>query len=304
MALEVHREIAFERHEAPVYSLTQGRTERTVFSGGAEGIVAEWDLETLRPAAFRIQVGHSLFSLLTLSEKGLLLIGRASGALHVIDLEKREEIRHIELHRKGIFDIAYDPLMDRIYTAGGDGLLSILEGPELRFLRAIPLAEGKLRKLDFDPKVGHLAVASGDGRVHVLENDMYNEVLTLSAHHPGANAVKFLPDGRTFLTAGRDAHLDIWDRSAADEALHHLPAHYYPIYSIVSDPEGRTVATSSRDKTVKLWDPYEARFLAKLDRKDHLGHTRSVNALHWSDGSGKLVSTGDDGRVIVWRTDP
>lgn len=300
MPLEVSNASTFERHQAPVYSLSKGRTDRRVFSAGAEGVVAEWDLDELEPAPFRVQVGHSIFSIATVLEKGWLLIGRASGALHVVDLEEKTELRHIELHRQGIFDISYDPMMDRVYTAGGDGLLCILEGDELQLLRSIPLAEKKLRKLELDPEKGHLAVASGDARVHVLENDMYNELLTLHAHSPGVNAVKFLKDGRTLLTAGRDAHLDGWDRGSSDAPLFHIPAHYYPIYSIVSDPQGRMVATGSRDATVKLWDPSEASFLAKLDRKGYMGHTRSVNALHWSEGTGHLVSTGDDGRVIVW----
>ena len=303
MPLEVRRSQSFERHDAPLYSLTEGRSDKTVFSGGAEGIVAEWDLGTLEPAAFTINVGHSIFSLLTVPEMGWLLIGRGSGSLHVIDLEQRKEIRHLELHRRGIFDIAYDRFMDRFYTAGGDGVLSVLQGKKLQLLRSVPMAEQKLRKLDLDPESGHLAVASGDARVHVIENDMYNEVLTLNAHHPGANAAHFLPDGRTLLSAGRDGHLDIWDRENADEVLHHLPAHYYPIYALVSDPGGRILATASRDKTVKVWDPYEGRFLARLDRKGYGGHTRSVNALHWSKGSGHLVSAGDDARVIVWELD-
>lgn len=300
MSLEVEKRAEFHRHQGPIYSLTQGRRADTVFSAGADGIVSEWDLGTGEPEAFHVNVGHPIYSIRTVPEKGWLLIGRASGALHVIDLEEKKELRILELHRRGIFDIAYDPVMDRFYTAGGDGVLTVLQGDGLELLRTIPLAEGKLRKLDLDAKRGHLAVATGDARVHVLETEMYNELLTLPCHSPGANVVKFLPDGRTLLSAGRDGHLDVWDQENAEHPVQHLPAHYYAIYAIVSDPKGNIVATASRDKTVKLWDPYEGSFLARIDRKGHYGHTRSVNALHWSIGGEQLVSAGDDGRVIAW----
>lgn len=291
----------FQRHQGPIYALAQGRSAHTVFSAGADGLVAEWDLKQIEPVAFRVEVGHSIFSLRTIPEKGLLLIGRASGALHVVDLEERKEIRLLELHRRGVFDITFDRERDRILTAGGDGLLSVLDGESFELLRSIPLAEKKLRKLDLDQQNGRLAVASGDARVHVLDTEMYNELLTLNCHAPGANAVKFLPEWDRLLTAGRDGHLDIWDLQDPEEPLFHLPAHYYPIYSIVKATSGNIVATAARDKSIKCWDPRSGEFLGRIERKrEGEGHTRSVNALHWSKGTGHLVSTGDDGRVMVW----
>jgi WD40 repeat protein len=107
--------------------------------------------------------------------------------------------------------------------------------------------------------------------------------------------------GKTPFSRMGDAYLNVWNIEKEYALINHIPDHNYTIYSIVFSTNMKFFATGSRDKTIKIWDAENFEMLLRIDKKQHEGHSYSVNKLFWSDFNNYLVSTGDDRAIMVWQ---
>lgn len=283
-----------------IYTLVRGREKNRILSGAGDKFIAEWNSESLLPESFSVKMEQSVYALKYIAQKELLLIGTSLGNLHVIDLAKKEEIKNLELHQKGIFDLQYHEKHQLAISMGGDGLMAVWDVNTWELKLQFPLCHEKLRKARFNEDQSLLAVACGDGRVRIFETAFFNEIHSIEAHKEGANSVAWHPKKPLLLSGGKDAYLRFWNIDKAFEKVREIPAHNFAIYNIVFSPDGKYCATGSRDKTIKIWDAASFDQPLRIDRKGLQGHSHSVNTLYWSKDDGRLYSGGDDRAIMVW----
>jgi WD40 repeat protein len=280
-------------HASGIYTLTTDGS--LLYSGSGDGMLATWDLKTLEPAPFSVNVGKPIYSVAVHGQR--IYIGQSNGGIHVVDRAQKKELQHIQIHNNGVFDILINPNDNRLYSAGGEGSIGVFDLDDMRLRIQIPLAQKKLRGLSLSPDGGYLLVSSSNGYVYVLETEYMNELYNFKAHDAGAYGMSWI-NGNTLITGGRDAHLRIWkiDKKGA-EAIESIPAHNFAIYHIATSNEGM-LATASRDKTVKVWNPSEMQKPQRLLEKLSTSHRNSVNDVLWVNG--QLFSAGDDRIIKVW----
>lgn len=284
-------------HGGAVYCLAPGRSESTFLSGSSDGFVAEWDLIKGTPESFSINVGKTIYSMLYLPGDRLL-IGCGNGDMHLIDLQEKKELRFIQLHKNGVFDLKR--LRDgRILSAGGDGKLCIWED-QLDLVRQIPVAEGKVRQIAVNRIEDVIAIATQDGTIEVLDTEVFMPLHRFTHQERSANAVIFHPTRPSLLSGGWDGHLYEWSLEEEME-VKRIPVHNFAIYRILALKEEELLITGSRDKTIKLWDLNTFEPIDKIERKNYDGHANSINALLWHKEQEKLVSAGDDTQIKAWR---
>jgi len=283
-------------HSAALYALAPGRERDTLFSAGADKVVAEWNLNNLETNAFAIRTEHTVYSLLR--HERTLFIGTISGGIHQIDLDERTELRHLKLHEAGIFFLHKSDT--HLYAAGGDGRLSVWSLDSLDLLWNLQLTESKIRRVALDQSADLLAVACGDGFMSVLETSGHREISRWKAHDESANTACFLPDGN-LITGGKDAYLRIWNRQDGWSLIREIPAHNFALYETLLSPNGKWLVTVSRDKTVKVWDANDINQPVRIDRKTYGGHLNSVNAACWLEDENLLATCGDDRAVMLWK---
>jgi len=291
--------ISFAGHRGAVYTLCEGPSPFDLLSGSGDGTVVGWSLQKPDQGTLLVEVGRPVYALLSLVERNLLLIGTEGGRIHVVDLRSRKEVRHFDVHRKGVFAFARLPGA-RIAAAAGDGTVSVwdldpLNGPVLT--RQIPLSAEKLRGMALSPSSDLLAVTDGAGPVHVLGAHDLNERFTLVGHAEGALSAAWHPSKPVLLTGGKDGYLRNWHAAEDFRPLHALAAHKAGIYAIAFNAHG-AFATVSRDKSAKIWDSATMDVRARLDRSAG-GHSHSVNAALWAGDA--LITAGDDKRILIWR---
>jgi hypothetical protein len=286
-------------HNGPLYALAAGRTSDTIFSAGADRVVAEWDVHLGTVLPFSIRTESTVLSLLHLNQSRLL-IGTINGGMHVVDLAARKEIRHLKFHDKGIFHLASHSSLPRVYACSADGSLTIWDNEQWSLLWKLDLSEKKLRRIAFDASGELAAIASGDGLIHIIETAQNRLVYQWEAHEESANCVAFLPNG-DLVSGGKDAYLRLWTKNNGYRLKHQVPAHNFAVYDILVHPNGDWLATASRDKTVKIWTPSLTEKPIRLDRKGSEGHLNSVNGLHYLDSRGWLASCSDDQSVVLWQ---
>ena len=298
MGVEVKHIAALAGHNGCIYALEQGVSENTVFTGGSDKFIALWNLKTLQAEKFAASLPSSVYAMCHIPERQLLLAGTTTGSILILDLEKKEEIKILQHHTAPIFDIKYSLKTNCFYTASGDGHFAVCSLDTLSLLQIKKLTKEKIRNIDFNYTNSEIAVALGDRKVLVFDLHTLNHKTDFMAHQSAVYVVRYSPDGAFLLTAGKDAHLNIWDVENY-ELIRSIPAHNWAIYDIVFNPDATLFATASRDKTIKIWDAKSHELLKRITKTKFDGHTHSVNKLFWSSYHNYLVSVGDDKLVMV-----
>ncbi len=103
--------------------------------------------------------------------------------------------------------------------------------------------------LTFSPDGTQLIMGSGDGSIKVLSVTRRETVLELTAAHKAAvTLVLFTSDSRSFLSAGFDGRLNLWQEAPASP-LSLVSAHSKTVYrTFAFSPDGRWVAAAPSDE--------------------------------------------------------
>ena len=269
------------------------------FSGSGDGFVAMWNLNTLQSEKFAAKCPSTIYTICHIAEKDLLLVGTATGSIHILDLKKKEEIKILKNHTSSLFDIKYSLLTNCFYSAGGDGNFAICSLETLSVIKIKKLCNEKVRSIAINNHTSELAVASGDCGIRVFDLISQEEKKSFIAHKLSANKVCYSPDGKLLLTGGRDAHLNIWETENYT-CRKSIPAHNFAIYDICFSPKGNLFATASRDKTIKIWNAETFEILVRINKEKQDGHINSVNKLLWNEATNYLISAGDDRAIMIW----
>lgn len=285
-------------HSASLYAIEKGREPNTIFSAGADKVVAEWNLNTQETNPFAIRTESTVYSLCNLGEQ--LAIGTLAGNIHVIDLLAKSEVRNLKLHTKGVFYLKKHPVVPWLYACGGDGKVSIWNTETWDLLWEITFSSAKLRRIAFDQEGNLAAIACGDGSLKIIETGQQRVLYDIDAHAESSNSVVFLPNGN-LVSGGKDALLKIWNRSDGFSLLKTIPAHNFAIYDLVLSPNKAILASVSRDKTIKLWDANNIETPIRLDRAKNQAHLNSVNAAIWLNDENILATCSDDRTVMLWK---
>lgn len=284
-------------HRAALYALAPGRTDRHIRSAGGDGWIVEWSLDDPETGTLIASVETRLFSLCTLPDPTKLVAGNMDGGVHWIDLSEPEKTRNIQHHNKGVYDILSSE--EQVYTAGGDGVLTLWDACAGKSMESFQLSAHALRTIAFSEKRGELAVGSSDHTIYLLDANTLALKRTLeNAHNNSVFSVAYTPDNRYLFSGGRDAMLRVWDTDNDYSLISEQAAHLFTVNHLVFSPDGHLLATASRDKTIRIWNAHSLELLKVIDVLKYGGHINSVNRLLWTPDF--LVSCSDDRTMILW----
>ncbi len=307
MSLKVEKVHTCSGHNAALYALAPGRTNRHFLSAGGDGWVVEWDLDDPDLGKLVASVETQCFSLCALPDPNRIVAGNMNGGLHWIDRESPDHTRNVLHHKKGVYamesmDFFAHSRPDKgpwLFSAGGDGFLTRWDVANARSIESLQLSHQALRALSFSEKRNEIAVGASDQSIYLLDAETLavKRILT-HAHTNSVFTLAYSPDGRNLMSGGRDAMLRVWDLDQDCALRSEQPAHLYTINHLVFSPDGSLFATASRDRTLKIWDSETFELLKVVDTLRLGGHTRSVNRLLWLPDS--LISCGDDRLAMIW----
>ncbi|MDF7813430.1 cytochrome D1 domain-containing protein [Hymenobacter sp. YC55] len=299
---EVQKLAALTGHRDCVYTLAGTAGASTFYSSGADGMVAAWNAaDTEQDGELIAKVENSVYALLHLPQRNLLVLGHNFQGVQAIALDEKKLAFATALPPMAIFDMAYSQARQRLYVALGDGTLAVLRAADFKVESLLRLSDKSLRCLALHEERGELAVGGSDWLVRVLDADTLAVKHTISGSTNSVFTAAYSPDGRYLLTAGRDAHLRVWNVAANYIEHQTIVAHMFTINHLAFSPDGRLLATCSMDKSIKLWDADTLALLRVVDRARHAGHGTSVNKLFWPGTQNRLVSCSDDRSLAVWQ---
>jgi len=69
--------------------------EHLIFSGSGDKIIAQWNLKTFQDEKFELVIYRFILHILYIPEKQLYTAGTFRCNVHILDLEKKEEIKFL-----------------------------------------------------------------------------------------------------------------------------------------------------------------------------------------------------------------
>ncbi|MFN4971622.1 MAG: WD40 repeat domain-containing protein [Bacteroidota bacterium] len=287
----------FSGHKGAVYTLCKSVNDYCIYSGGDEGYVAEWNIETKGDGKLVVQTPRPVYSLCADRADMKLYCGTASGNLHVVDLISGSEIRNLEAHINGLYDIQQTE--ENLITAGGDGRICVWRKSDMALLYACHSSDKSARVIALHPNQHQLAVGFSDYKVRIYRLSDLSPISTLDAHNNSVFALSYSDNGSYLLSGGRDAMLKRWKVQDTYSLEHDIPAHTLHIKSIAFCPDHSLFATTSMDKTIKLWNSATMQLLKVIDKPRNDSHINSINKLLWMNNH-TIVTCSDDRQIMAF----
>lgn len=260
----------------------------------------EWDAIQKGDGRLVVQVNRPVYSMYLNHNSQYLYCGTAGGNLHVIDLASQKEVRNIEAHQHGLFDIK--AINGYLITAGGDGLVRIWKEEGMELIHTIEASSKSARVIAYHPLVNVFAVGFSDHMIRLYDAATFQLQLELKGHVNSVFALSYSPDGQSLYSGGRDVYLKQWYPLASGIPSWDVPAHTLHINAIAFAPNGRFFITVSMDKTIKIWDALNNTLLKVVDKQRHEGHITSVNKVLWLNNE-EWITCSDDRTIMMWRLD-
>ncbi len=233
---------------------------KTLLTGGLDGALTPWDVETLRPIGPPI-MGPAILNVVISADGARWISGDAHGFMTIWDAATRRETASWRAHPSGIMALDVSP--------DGRWLATGARDPGGTTLRVWKLGQGD----------GPAIEAFSDHR-HVTA--VY--ALAFSADSRSLAAGGWTNSGSTgsvvyeLETGHRTASL-IWEAARA----------------LAFSPSGKALASGEEFGKISLWDIASSRRIFYQE-----GHSGIVSVLCFSPAGDRFASGGADGNVIVW----
>ena len=113
--VKVQKAATLTGHSSSVYTLATSGVA-SFFSGSGDKVVAEWDTKNPGEGILLAKIPEIVYSLFTDTINDRLLVGQASGGVHVISLSERKEVRLLQNHTSSIFHIGVSAKHNLLFT--------------------------------------------------------------------------------------------------------------------------------------------------------------------------------------------
>jgi hypothetical protein len=146
---------------------------------------------------------------------------------------------------------------------------------------------------DIRPDQSQVALGGPTRLVKVLAASTGELLHKLKKHTDWVTAVTFSPNGQMLASGDRNGAVIIWDPESGQD-LFTLPGHKSALTALTWRDDSKLLASASEDGTVKVWEMKEGKQL-----KSWSAHNSGALSISYSH-TGRLVSCGRDGQVILW----
>ncbi len=281
------------RGRKALLAVQSGRVEVFDWLAGAS-------LESL--LALAPEPGHSypptISSVAVSPGRGLIAVAASDGKLRILELG--EESRPAPLRSFDVSAVQVCRFLDdeRLLLGEMTGEVALLALEEGRELYRRQLEYDPVYDLAVSPGGDRVAVAFRSSRIQIVEAESGEMVRALEGHRDSVYDIAWL--GENALVSGsKDKRILLWDLDLAAPKPQLLHQGDRSVTAIAVDAGGDRVAAAIEGEKIALIDLRSRRVDAILT-----GHTAPVQVLAFTAGGSRLISSGNDARVLVWEIPP
>jgi WD40 repeat protein/predicted Ser/Thr protein kinase len=263
-------------------------------SGGADGVVRLWSLET--GAVVGELAGHDgvVWSIDFDPAGARLATASDDGTLRTWDLATGAALLEVA-PGESVTSVRFDPAGARLVAGTHEGTVVVLDAATGAERLALEAGGGSVWSVAIDAAGDRLAAGGADGTARVWELDTGRLVHALDTGEGGVKWVAFSPDGAELATvATNQAEIRLWD-AATGRPTGVLRGHRPSVASVEYTADGRGLVSAAYDDTIRLWDRASLETTRVL-----LGHTGTIYQARLDPGGGLVASAAGDATIRLW----
>ncbi|MCL7989372.1 WD40 repeat domain-containing protein [Sphingobacterium sp. lm-10] len=282
-------------HQNPIFTLAIGASN-TLFSGGNDKGVVEWDLHTMQFRRILCAVTHSVYALHHIPNTDLLAIGLRSGEVMIVDYVQQKLVAKMKTESGAVFALQAIPEKSELIAIGEEGVAYVYDTIHFKLLYRFRVSKDTVRTIALDSVASTVYFGDKAGAIYQYSLADYEPMQQALVHTMPVTSLCLV--GKQLLSGGRDAKL--YQIATPDFAVQHeITPHMFTVYGIVSNADQSQIATASRDKTWKIWDPKTLTLLKNISvDRGYDSHKLSINTILWHEQ--RVYTAGDDKTIKVW----
>ena len=281
-------------HRGSVSSVSLSGDGKRAVSGGYDGIVRIWDLESMTCEG-ALEGHRRLVPSVSMSGDGKRAVsGGYDGIVRIWDLESMTCEGALEGHRDGVSSVSMSGDGKRAVSGGYDGMLRIWDLESMICEGALEGHRGQVLSVSMSGD-GKRAVSVGyDTIVRIWDLESMTCEGALEGHRGQVLSVSISGDGKRAVSGGYDRIVRIWDlESMTCEGA--LEGHREWVLSVSLSGDGKRAVSGGYDGSVRIWDLESMTCEGALE-----GHRNEVGSVSMSGDGKRAVSGGVDGSVRFW----
>jgi ribosome assembly protein 4 len=280
-------------HSEAVLTCSFSSCGQLLASGGGDGYVRFWDINTKTPLS-NIKCHNHWVQTVSWSPDGTCLAsGSMCGEIIIINLPDFRTSKVIVNTTSPVTCISWAKGKGTSRVAFGfmNGKIGICDDiKNTQIVKSLSGHEKAVTSLNFHSN-GNLYSTSRDCFLKIWNRDgslMYKT----KPHSHWINDLTL--NSRSIFSCSEDSTIVMTDLVDVNRAIK-MTGHQGPVTQISLSPNGKFVASCSFDKCVKIWDSQTGSFIKNLR-----GHSSSVYRICWCANSKYLASVGKDSTLKIW----
>ncbi len=284
-------------HQGPVRAIAFLPDHQRLVSGGYDGIVRIWDLES----------GHVLSTLqaetqdevraVAVSADGTRVAVCQDRTVRIWSLATQTLERSVDYGEAHAAAIAFAPDGQTLAVGDDSGLVklwNVSTGDAIRTLRG---HHETIHALAYSPDGSLLASASHDRTVRVWEAATGKRRFALTAHKGCVRCLAFTPDGNALASGSEDETVIVWDLSTGrqDQAMPMKDC----VVALDFSPDGGTMVVVDQGRHLALRELTGAR----AEKRIPPSHRAQIWGLAISRDGRRLATASDDGDIVIRQWD-
>lgn len=190
------------------------------------------------------------------------------------------------------------------FSAESDNVEEEDDPEEWRFAIVLDGHESEVKSVTWSAGGNFLASCSRDKSVWIWEevgDDDFETVAVLSEHEGDVKCVAWHPEQELLASGSYDNEIRLWREDDDWGCVDVLRGHTSTVWSLDWEPlPGNRLVSCSDDMTVRIWSNAAGTWTEEMQLPQR--HERPIYAVAWRNG--KIVSTGGDGRIVVYEERP
>ena len=270
---------------------------KTLASGGEDGTIRLWDLQTGKlKNTFK---GHtSAVYVLVFSPDGQTLAsGSADESIKLWDLNTGKIIHTLSGRSKGISAITITPDSQTLISGDRIGRIKFWNLTNGERINSFTGHKILVTSLAMTPDGQTVVSSSQDNTIKLWDVKTGQLIRTLTdsdSHHFFSVAIS--PNGQQIASGSWDGGIRLWDVKTG-KLTQTLKTDSAPIDAVVFKPNGQTLVSGSADGSIRMWDLKTNKLRRTLS-----GHSEAVNRMVMTPDGEMLVSSGKDKAIKIWRS--